>query len=155
MVGRFHDNDDWNEWGWLNAGRWEHNVRATFRGKRGQAMLAELEEALLAMSEHRLILGDIVRPAIRCINDEGDLETVIEACAIGAFALYRGLPAEDLSQVSPDSYSTAELGRNCGMSYTMAWRIGEENDEWPSLTPEQRWQHMIDWVRQQRATPNP
>lgn len=156
MAGRFSDGDDWDEWGWLNAGRWEHNVRTTFRGKRGQTMLAELEEALVAMPEHRLIFGDIVRPTLRCINDEGDLETVVEACAIGAFALHKGITVVDIQRLySPDDDSTAELGKLCGMSYTMAWRIGQENDDWPKLTPEQRWEHIVKWVHEQRVFANP
>jgi hypothetical protein len=39
----------------LARGRWEHNVRAALKGKRGRKLLAEMREALMMLPQKRLI----------------------------------------------------------------------------------------------------
>src|SRR6185369_15483645 len=56
---------------------WQANCRRSLQGKAGQAALRELEVALLALPDKRLI-------AHKMIDAEGDV------CAIGALAKYKG-----------------------------------------------------------------
>lgn len=45
---------------------------------------------------------------------------------------------------------TAETGKKAGLTYTLAWRIGQLNDDdFGRCTPEQRYDNVLDWVRRQ------
>lgn len=50
-------NDDYSPEAILAAGRWQRNARATLKSRRGQAALALIREALLALPGKRLIEG--------------------------------------------------------------------------------------------------
>ena len=110
---------------------WEQAVdRATF-GRRGQAFMRKLRDALDAMPIKRLITD-----AIR--DDTGDV------CALGA--------------VDPNvkTYYAEELAQHFGIARALAAEIVYRNDEWPFFwqrqrdeTPEERWQRMRDWVEKQ------
>ena len=144
-MSRFYDDGDWD------YGRWELWEQATSRalaGKRGQAALRDLEQALLALPEKRLVEGYIAKDG--------------EVCAVGALVLAKRCAAgesraavlaelERLSDPEGDYAAdvTASLGRKYGrMAYAMAWRIAELNDEdCRGATPEWRYEYVLNWVR--------
>jgi hypothetical protein len=80
-------------------------------------------------------------------------------CAVGAFAWYRKVsagmdPAEafaslpDLADEGSDALTeTADLGRDAGLTYTLAWELAYRNDEtFGSCTPEERWEKFAAWI---------
>lgn len=100
--------------------------RATF-GKRGQAFMRKLRDALDAMPVKRLITDEIA-------NARG------EVCALGAVdPAFTGYDAEDLAD-------------HFGIAHALAAEIVYENDEamkWRTETPEERWTRMRAWVQKQ------
>ena len=127
--------------GWeLNL--WRGAVESAIRGKRGQAFLREMRDALDAMPEKRLVAGDLVTP-------EG------ECCAMGAVAIRRGLDVSGVDETERDQVAQA-----FGIAEALAAEIAFENDErearWRPETPEERWKRMRAWVESQlAATPQP
>lgn len=112
-----------------NVALWRGQVASAIRGKRGQAMLRDLIEALDAMPVKALIEGDLV-------NDSGSV------CALGALGQKRGVDLDGL-----DTYDYAALGRTFDIAHQLAQEVMFENDEghWKE-TPEQRWQRVRDWA---------
>jgi hypothetical protein len=134
-----------------NLGLWRGAVHRAISGKRGQALLREMAEALDAMPVKQLVADDVVR----------DSEHV---CAMGAVIVARKL---DVSEVDVyDADATAEL---LGIAGALAKEIAYENDEcgqrvvvdeevgpfqpwnWPRRTyrdetPAERWTRMREWV---------
>jgi hypothetical protein len=117
------DGDD-GYWGLI---KWRGQVTSAIRGKRGQAFLRELLEALDAMPVKRLIKNEFWNG---------------EACALGVIAQKRGL---DLISVDPDDYD--RLAELLGIAHQLVQEIEWENDEaLGHCTPEQRWHWMRSWV---------
>lgn len=110
--------------------RWRGAVKAAMRGKRGQAFLREMADALDAMPEKKLERDVLVDQSGEC-------------CAMGAVAIARGL---DTSKVDPDDREdVAEL---FGIAPALAAEIAFENDEcWGTRSSEDRWRYMREWVR--------
>ena len=128
------------------------------KGKAGQRELRELETALLALPEKRLI-RDLLT------DDEGGV------CAIACYAKYKGV---DLSQFDPEDESD-EVGIAAGMPRLVAWQVVALNDieldtvwevahgpvqRWEptykggiphvrDMTPEERYEKVLVWVRRQ------
>lgn len=134
--GYTEDNDDnWSMICWRGA------VSSALRGKRGQAFLRELAEAMDAMPVKRLV--------------DGVLEADGEFCTLGVIAKARGVKAEH-----PDCVKEAQ--RLLDIADAMAREIVYENDEaghytnlnpltgrYEPETPEQRWTRMRGWVDKQ------
>lgn len=107
---------------------WPARVQQVIDGKRGQRILRELIDALLALPERRLIAGAIAKHG--------------EVCAVGALAKKRGVELTTERDVIIDGkwgkhvfdeweggdQETAELGASLGMTWTLAWEIGYKND---------------------------
>lgn len=114
---------------------YRNTVDRALGGKRGQAFLRELVDALEAMPERRLIKGQIE-------SSDGAV------CAIGSVGVRRGV---DMSNV--DSCDPSAVGKVFGIARCMAAEISFENDEgvgyWVDETPEGRWQRMRDWAARQ------
>ena len=110
---------------------WRANVERTIRGKRGQAFLKELLQALEQMPQKRLITDALVRSG--------------EVCAIGALGLKRGICMDSIDQEEPD-----QVGAAFGISSMLAQEVVYMNDEthWRD-SPEERWKRMHEWVREQ------
>lgn len=142
---------------------WQANCRRSLQGKKGQAALRELEAALLALPDKRLIEGEM-------IDKDGDV------CAIGALAKHKGRDLLAEPHVGdPDEFGgdgeMEEIGVELGMPRLVAWKVVCKNDieirghyqtlpgpyRWPQefpqayvpVTPETRYQKMLAWVRQQ------
>jgi len=135
---------------------WDANCRRSLRGKAGQASLLELEAALLALPEKRLIHGALT-------DDEGGV------CAIACYAKHKGV---DVSKFDPE-YESDEVGIAAGMPRLVAWQVVALNDihldtvwevadgplnRWDAtyrggiplvreMTPEERYEAVLKWVR--------
>lgn len=120
--GYSEDCDDW----WSHI-RWRGAVVSAFRGRRGQAFLRELRDALDALESKRLIANELQQEA--------------EVCALGAVGQKRGI---DMAVIDPeDSESVADA---FGIAPAMAREIVYMNDEWLRETPEQRYARMRQWI---------
>lgn len=137
---------------------WQANCRRSMKGKAGQQALRDLEAALLALPDKRLIHGSLV-------DDQGGV------CAIAAYGKYKGV---DLSKFDPED-SSNEVGIEAGMPRLVAWKVVELNDvlldtvweiadgplqRWSAtykggiplireMTPEERYEKVLTWVRSQ------
>lgn len=133
---------------------WQQAARNALRGRKGQAVLRELRAALLALPEPRLI--------------EGRFCSGLDVCPLGALAKQRlaagsTIPwgrapftsmeelEERLGEELEEEWTTVDLGEAMGLKKTLAWTIAYENDEgnWNTETPEQRYQRMQSWVEGQ------
>jgi hypothetical protein len=112
------DNDDP-----LAHGRWRQAVRRAIEGKRGQALLRELVEALDAMPDKRLYSGSFA-------TAEG------EFCTLGVLGAKRGTSMDDLGDAE-DGCDPADVGRRFGIAAAMAAEIMYLNDEW--AVDESKW----------------
>ena len=97
----------------LAYGRWRAAVKSAVQGKRGQAFLAELLEALDAMPEKRLYPGSFSTP-------QG------EFCALGALGTKRGTQMDDLGD--EDWCDRFVVGKRFGIAPAMAAEIMFIND---------------------------
>lgn len=125
----YSDDCDFDHWAHIC---WRGAVASAIRGKKGQAFLRELRDALDEMPEKRLIAEELVQ--------EG------EACALGVVALRRGI---DVTEI--DAYDHYSIHVPFGISNALAREIIWENDEsWPRpKTPEERWRKVRWWVESQ------
>lgn len=117
--------------------RWRGAVKAAIRGKRGQAFLRELLEALDALPTKRLVAHSFQQV-------DG------EVCALGSVGLKRGTDMSGF--ITKDECGDEEVdgdvvGDSFGISRAMAKEIMYENDEsaWHE-TPEQRFARVRAWV---------
>jgi len=129
---------------------WRGAVLRAIRGKRGQAFLREMRDALDAMPVKRLVAHDLVTPDGEC-------------CAMGAVALKRGQDVSDIDETEPD-----EVAGAFNIAHALAAEIAYKNDECGPVawnprtygsvdceTPEERWKRMRDWVEKQIAQQPP
>jgi len=119
-----------------NIAMWRGQVASAIRGRRGQAFLVEVVEALDALSEKKLITDA--------------LEADGAVCAIGSVGLRRGVNMAPLDPDEPEPIAKA-----FGIARQLVQEIEYENDErqWRyehgksrRETPEERWQRMRDWA---------
>jgi hypothetical protein len=120
---------------------WRGAVRSAIAGKRGQAFLREMADALDAMPVKELITDELVTP-------DG------EVCAIGSVAVARQM---DTSSVDFDD--PWDVGSKFGIARALAAEIVYENDECGDTkyvngrdvaeTPAGRWTRMRKWVASQ------
>lgn len=109
--------------------RWQGAVTSAIRGRRGQAFLREMIAAFDAMPEKRLI-----QEALE--DKHGDV------CAIGAVGRARGI---DMSGIDPENREN--VAHVFGIAESMVAEIAYENDEeFCSETPEERFEWMRRWV---------
>jgi hypothetical protein len=89
---------------------WQGAIKSALRGKRGRAFLIELKNALDAMSEKKLIAGELV-------STDG------KVCALGSVYKARGL---DVNEVSINDYEA--IAKKLGIAESMAREIMYQND---------------------------
>lgn len=110
---------------WIN---WRGAVKSAIRGKRGQAFLYEMLQAMAALPERKLIAGDLEKEG--CV------------CAIGAVGKARGL---DMSQLDPEDYNT--VAGKFGIAEALAQEIVYLNDEiYHRESDEDRFERMRKWI---------
>lgn len=145
--------DDYGDDDPLALGRWRAAVRSAMNGKRGQAFLREALDALDAMPEKRLIVGELVVDGHQCRL--GDSDIIVGAdelcdkrgnpypmgscCLLGAVAKARKIDVSDL-----DPYDIGRVAPRFGIADAMTRELVYWNDECGprNETPEQRWQRM-------------
>lgn len=99
----------------LAHGRWRQAVRRAVEGKRGQALLRDMLEALDAMEDKRLWPGSFQAA-------DG------EFCAFGALAHHRGIRVDDLGD--EDDCDPTQVGQRFNVAHAMAAEIMYLNDEY-------------------------
>lgn len=128
---------------------WEVIVSRALGSERGQEALADMEEALLALPERKLIEGHLAK-------DDG-------VCGIGALVAHkrakdRGIAiheaiAELAEEAADEEFSydpnrTADAGVQVGLRSSVAWHLAYLNDEqFRDLSPDDRYEKMLAWVR--------
>ena len=123
----------------------ESNRRRALAGKRGQALLRELEQALIALPERRLGEGYLI---------DGD-----DVCALGAAVrvslLADGYPAEEARR-RMNLMVLADARGRLRISKPLAEAVICENDEDQGCdTPRDRYERMLAWVRSKLAPAAP
>lgn len=120
-------------WGWELI-MWRGAVASAMRGKRGQAFLKEMLNALDKIESKRLIAHELAAGG--------------EVCAIGAVGVTRGI---DMSKLDPEDRES--VGRVFGIAPALAAELVFENDQdfsWgDEETPEARYARMHRWVESQ------
>jgi len=122
--------DDCDSWDLI---RWRGAVRSAIRGKRGQAFLREMLDALDALPDPVLISEELIDP-------DGDV------CAIGSVGKARGMDMSGMDYEEPD-----EIAKAFGIARALAAEIAYENDEgsWHDETPANRFKRIRKWVTNQ------
>jgi len=131
--------------GYVNDGEqwqficWRGAVSSALGGKRGQAFLREMLEALDSLPEPRLISDSLSS------SEESDPKQR-GVCAMGAVGLKRGVKMDDY-------YYAEDVGNLFGISRAMAAEISWINDESfcgsTAETPEDRFVRVRKWVKDQ------
>ena len=121
----------------LAVGRWRGAVNSALRGKRGQAFLHELAEAMDAMPVRELIVEELV-------TEQG-------CCTLGVVCKARGLDVQNVDPGEPEI-----VARILGIASAMAAEIAFLNDEFGTVycgdgllrkeTPSERWIRIRAWV---------
>lgn len=103
--------DDLDQWSLI---RWRGAVASAIRGRRGQAFLTDLRDALDALPEKKLCYHDLQRKDGSC-------------CALGAVGFARGI---DMTEMDPEyvTYS-GELSKMLDVADALIREIEFENDE--------------------------
>jgi hypothetical protein len=109
---------------------WRGAVKSAINGKRGQAFLKEMLEALDNLPEKKLIYGELVTPGG-------------EVCAIGSVMAKRGIDVKGIDINDPDQI--AEL---VGISQALVREIEDINDDkyWGTGSPEKRFAGVRQWI---------
>ena len=120
---------------------WQGNCMRSIKGKKGQAALRELEQALLALPDKRLIANELETP-------DGDV------CAIGALAKHRCFTPK-----ADPEYEMEMVGVELGMPELVAWKVVALNDvdidtyydrkegRCVPYTPEERYERVLAQVQ--------
>lgn len=116
---------------------WRGRVANSIRGKRGQALLADLVSALEGMPTKRLIANHLCKDG--------------EVCALGAVGLKRGVKMDDLDPEDSEAVAAA-----FDIADPLAREIVYRNDEMGERdTPEGRWLRIYEWAKKQIKTQAP
>jgi hypothetical protein len=140
-MSRSDYSEDLDDWALI---RWRGAVISAIRGKRGQTFLKELEAALVALPQKRLIAEKF------CHNGE--------VCALGSVAVARKVASDKpqnqaMKEVEEefDPWDYAGTAGKLGIAEALAQEIMFLNDENPygENTPEKRYEAVLRWVREQ------
>jgi hypothetical protein len=132
---------DYNENQWALI-RWRGQVASAIRGKRGQAFLRELIEALDAMPEKRLISHELQAEVPAFVPPQFAGSVTPSVCAIGSLGVKRGI---NLTALDPENYDT--IADAFGIAHQLVQEVEWMNDEaYYGTSPEGRWQFMRNWA---------
>jgi hypothetical protein len=116
-------------WDWI---RWRGIVTNAIKGQRGQRLLRDLLVALDSMPCRHLVAHEFV-------TEQGEM------CALGCVALARGVRLGDIDPEDECHHSV--LADRLDVPRILVREIEDANDTTPfNCTPEDRWQHMREWV---------
>lgn len=117
---------------------WRGAVASATKGKRGQALLREMRDALDAMPVKALVADDLVTPAG-------------EVCALGAVAVRRGMTVVDAKGMQVlDPEDREAVAKAFGIAEALAAEIAYMNDDGLyCATNAERWTRMRKWVEEQ------
>lgn len=126
-----------------NLELWRSNVERAINGKRGQALLKELEAALVALPDKALTCDDMAKP-----DDDS-------VCALGAVSLKRGIDngkdrltvLKEIAEKFPEGCEAEELADEFNISSMLAREITYVNDEVATGDPKERYEYVLNWVR--------
>lgn len=146
----------------------QHNMKQVLVSQRGRNALADLRTALQALPEPRLISRalstagtvDLTDRASYTIADHDQLlaDEGVGVCAVGAYVWWQHVlagadPVQALRDLplNPDydggSWETVELGKQAGLTATLAWVLLFRNDDtYEELTPEARFTSFMAWI---------
>lgn len=124
--------------------RWRGAVNSAIRGKRGQALLKEMEAALLALPTKEL-----------CHYDFANVESM-QVCALGAVELKRRMDAGkhlyqalvEIAKEFPEGTEADSVADHFGIADAMAKEITYINDEGYVEGPRHRYETVLRWVRE-------
>lgn len=130
----YHDDHE-DHWSLI---RWRGAVKSSLKGKRGQAFLRELVEALDALPVKELV--------------PDSLQNECGVCALGAVGVHRGMAMDALDPENMEAVCGA-----FGIADAMAREIVWLNDEagYYGQTPAARWLRVRQWAESwlEKATP--
>ena len=110
---------------------WRGAVDSALRGKRGQALLADLVAGLDAMPVKRLTSDELVTAGG-------------EFCSLGVVALHRGI-VEKIKTLDPEDLDG--VAKTFDIARALSAEIVFMNDEYERLElPEARWTRMREWA---------
>lgn len=155
-MSRFNDDgdEDFNNQQRLYA----QSVQNAINGKRGQTALLELEEALLAMPEKRLIEGELYREDFPGVAGTEVVPEKGGVCAVGAMVIHRkmkaGMTREQAMEAVAKKFgagyhdTVACAKEELGLLTTLATEFAFVNDEEAcACSPEERYGIVLAWVR--------
>lgn len=121
--------DDLDTWDLI---RWRGAVASAIRGRRGQAFLKEMLEALDDLPEKKLIASELE-------TEDG------QVCALGAVGVSRNMNLREL-----DPEDREKVAGLFGIPFSLACEIVHLNDErFGRESPEQRFAMMREWITKQ------
>jgi len=123
---------------------WRANTERQIRGPNGQAVLRELEAALVALPEKRLVMGAIAKDGHVCTVG---LLLVLKRTRAG---MTHAEAVQQLEQeYGDDDEPTDDIATREGVVPNLvAWRLVELNDILlDDATPEARYEFVLTWVR--------
>lgn len=132
-MNRSDYSDDLDHWAMV---RWRGAVKQAIEGRRGQAFLRELRDALDALPQKLLISGALA---------DGD-----QVCAVGSVMKRRGLEPERI-----DDYDYDTIAEKLGIAQALVREIEFVNDEFSGYhtrtdtaddRAESRWLAVRQWV---------
>ena len=146
----------------LRSCAFSHNVDQALKGKKGQKFLRELEAALIALPQKRLIAGVLARSKVEGAKFCGDV------CALGAVALKRAVDAGTPREIAlqelalfagtgdeeEDGYSAWQMIEESShllkISMPLGYNVVDFNDEGGPggfETPEHRYDRVLRWAQ--------
>lgn len=134
------------DWRWI---MWRGAVSSAINGRRGQAFIRELGDALDAMPVKRLVT-EVFKTEVPAFIPPPLADTVAPSvCALGALGMRRGL---DLTRM--EHKEDKEIALIFGVASALLREIEYINDEATELlTPEQRWTYVRTWVERNILLP--
>jgi hypothetical protein len=159
-MSRIEEGDCDDTESFLRGCAFEANGKRAIHGRKGQKILRELEEALLAMPEKRLIHGKFATTTI-VAGPEGLPTVDSDVCALGCLAVHREMKAGKTraqavmavqNEVTSDEddggwEAITQAADYLDLVTPLAYAIVERNDEYGGTTPEKTYEKFLRWVQ--------
>lgn len=143
----------------LRGWAFQANIRRAVAGKKGRKFLLELEAALLALPAKRLALGAMAASEGLGGFDGKPIVATGDVCALGAVAVARAVSAgksrdaalhELAEKFDPEERGwklTQDAASHLKICHPLAYAVVWNNDLSHRLTPEERYEKVLAWVR--------